>query len=206
MSGLHFRITEGTIHHFYLALVIVLAAFVGAMTVILLSSFGSNLSSYSPGTFLRQKETTLSIAADQSTVKSGETFTATVYLDTRLPTTGVNILLRYDPRMLRLEGSSPGLSSAPAYLNTAQSSFGIFPIVEAGTDAHGAIIAFSALARPVTEVRGNAVVAALRFRALQPGETSVVVVFDPDLPQDSDVAYHGKDILERTNNLVLVIQ
>lgn len=175
-----------------------------AMIIILVFSPLSETETFS--SFVSARKTTLMLLSRSGPVSVGDLLQVDVVVDTALPTTGVDVVLEYDPTIL---GPQPSATSnvTPAssiyYLGTTNSAFDIFPrtTLSHADDSSTATLTFSALANPLREVQGREVVASLAFRALKSGIATVRFS-----RAGSHVARLGADILRVTNDLQVHIQ
>lgn len=206
MQGPHFVITKDKTKYFHLSIIFIIAVFAAAMTSISLITFGDSLDLLSVE-FIPSKKTSLALNTSKTELRPGIIFPVDVFLKTGLHVSGVDIVVEYDPSYLKLVELNPRSSEKAAkYLNTPTSVFSIFPYIDFKQNGASSKIFFTALSKPLKEFKGKGLVASLNFQALRSGNTTVKLVFKPNDPTDTNVAYKGKDVLTSVNDLNLEIK
>lgn len=208
------NITQGPTNWFFVILVFLAGA--GAASFVYISLLFFNISiketGFNQSFFLKHKAVSLSLTTNQTEYNLNDLIEVNVSLDSGgKKTAGVDVSLNYDPKTLELQTTSQTDASKKAgrldplqFLNTEFSSFDIFPYIKLDKGA-GALF-FSALAKPLREVQGKGVIAAITFKALKSGKAKINLVFEKDATTDSNVAYLGKDILNQVYGLELTIK
>jgi hypothetical protein len=142
----------------------------------------------------------LSLAALQKEYKVGDEIKVSVFIDSggRI-VDGLDVILRYNPAYLEVEGGEK-------FLDSSDSVFSVFP--SSKIDPQKGKIVFSALATPPKgKFEGKGRVASISFKAKKKGETEISFVFAPSSTIDTNVSSfsESKDILEKVENLKLKI-
>src|SRR3989344_4867384 len=105
--------------------------------------------------------------------------------------------------LLAIQRTGKG-DGADAYLKTDDSIFDIFPYVKVNEESGD--VFFTALAKPLKEMREKGPVAALLFTARAPGTAKMTFVFEEGSIIDSNVAYFGKDLLKKAHGTHVIIK
>jgi len=156
------------------------------------------------GLSLQGKPVTLSLVADKEEYAAGDPVIVRIMLDSgRKEAAGVDVVLRYDPLLLAIQRTGKG-DGADAYLKTDDSIFDIFPYVKVNEESGD--VFFTALAKPLKEMREKGPVAALLFTARAPGTAKMTFVFEEGSIIDSNVAYFGKDLLKKAHGTHVIIK
>ncbi|MBI2450947.1 MAG: hypothetical protein HYV52_01245 [Parcubacteria group bacterium] len=205
------NITKGKTRWFFI--VVVFLTGVGFTSLIYISLLSTSLYIEGLNEYIYKKQPLVALSLITPKVenyKIGDLVEVGILLENgQKKTTGVDIVLTYDPQIVELQGKNSqikqnGKTEPKNFLDVEFSSFDFFPYFNLNTK-NGKIY-FSALARPLREVVGKGVIATLTFKVIKTGETSINLVFEKGLSSDSNVAYAGRDILKQVRNLNLVIK
>lgn len=145
---------------------------------------------------------TLSVSPSSQSVKAGDIFSVSVYLDTQGSSIdGVDLrYLNYNPKLLQVQDSgttqagiqiSPGNLMPSTLLNKVDQTAGR--------------IAFSQVAAGGTKYKGSGKLAVISFKALSAGNASLTFDYTPKSTTDSNVAMAGSDALNAVVNGVYTI-
>src|SRR3989344_2727162 len=145
----------------------------------------------------------LRLSVDSPVYATGDEVLATVLLTTNRRTLGVDVVIQFDPDYLELvQGTGTTLdlvkNNAPAAAYFAQVKppiYDNFPYAKLERRGEMMTFSFSAITKPLETFKGSGAVATLRFQALKPGVTAITIISDERKPQDSNVAFEGRDIL-----------
>lgn len=217
------KITKGETNWFYVILVFL--AGVGSVSLIyillLFAMIDVEEISQSPLIFSKQAPVILSLQTEKSEYNLNELFEVNILVDSgKRKTAGVDIVLTYNPQILELQSknqtaNSPaikektGAKKQPTqnpqdFLDTEFSSFDIFPYIK--IDAVNGKIYFSALSKPLKEVSGKGIVGSLTFKTKATDSTQINFDFQKGLTIDSNVAFLGKDILDKVYGIDVKIK
>lgn len=146
---------------------------------------------------------TLSVSPSSQTVKTGDTFTVTVQLDTQGSSIdGVDIrYLSYNPALMQVQdavAATPGIQIAPGTLMPST-------LLNSVDNASGRI-AFSQVAMGGTKYSGSGRLATITFKALAAGTANLTFGYTSQSTTDSNIAAAGADILNAVINGSYVIQ
>lgn len=156
----------------------------------------------SPGDLLVQTETAIrtqtgakiSLQADKTDVKVGEFVNISVVLSSPTPTYGVDLILKYDPNLLKVVPAKNGaLAMGSIYsdvpINSADDKTGVVTVSGITSSAGG--------------VTPNGLFGKIILKAVSVGKARVSVDFTPKSTIDSNVtaASTSKDILEIVENV-----
>lgn len=126
-------------------------------------------------------------------------------------TPGVDVLVKYDPKVLELQKISGGklqtsgkVSDPKQILKTADSSFETFPYLKA--DILEGSIFFSALDKPQEYVVGDASVSSIVFKAIKKGNAKISLVSAKNTSLDTEVFYMGNAILDKVIDAEIIIK
>ena len=141
--------------------------------------------------FAPRKPVSLALLTQKKEFRIGEAIKVWVVLESSTKrTTGVDVILRYEPTSLELSSLE-----GKGKLDTSSSRFSSFPYFK--HDAPKGMLIFSALAEPRQELSGQLEVGILTFKALKKGAGAIRFDFERGSHTDSNVAYLGKDILAK---------
>lgn len=135
---------------------------------------------------------TLSVSPASQSVKTGDTFTVTVRLDTQgASIDGVDLrYLNFNSTLLQVRDAN---ASQPGTQITADNLMPITAVNSA--DNTGGKILFSQLAAGGTKYKGSGILATISFKAIAPGTAALTFNHTPKSTTDSNVAASGGDDL-----------
>ncbi len=152
----------------------------------------------------------LRLVADKPAYAVGDEVFVTALLSTNRRTSGVDIVIQFDPDYLELiHGTATALGlSSPAAVYFAEARPPIyenFPYAKLERQGEMMTFSFSAITKPLETFKGGGPVATLRFKALKPGVTVIDIISDEKRPQDSNVAFEGRDILTEVEGVSITV-
>lgn len=127
----------------------------------------------------------------------GDTFKADIELSANSPSTGADVIIKYDPEVLQVVPSGTAAATAGK----------IFQSYPANTFDPKGIITLSGTSVD-KGFSGQGVFASINFKAKDKGLTKIEFDFTPGLTTDSNVieVSSGSDILKKVSNLELTIR
>jgi hypothetical protein len=154
-------------------------------------------------TLAKPQQAQLTLSPQTRTVKSGDTFSVDIILDTaNRPIDGVDIYsLHYDPTLLQVlddVSNKTGVQILPGKIMEVNAA----NIVSSTTGT----IKFSQIATGGTNFVGSGVLATMHFKALATGTAYLNFDFVKSSTVDTNAAYKGKDQLGRVVDGIYVIQ
>lgn len=217
------KITKGDANWFYVALVFL--AGVGSISLIYILLLFATLDieeiSQSPLAFSKSAPVVLSLQTEKSEYNLNDLIEVNILIDSgKRKTAGVDIVLTYNPQILELQSKNPivnkqaikektSIKKQPTqnphdFINTELSSFDIFPYIK--TDAVNGKVYLSALVKPLKDVSGKGIIGSLTFKTITNGNTQINFEFQKGSTNDSNVAFLGKDILDKIYGVDITIK
>jgi hypothetical protein len=149
---------------------------------------------------------TIALTSSKERYQVGDTIEIAVELNTEdKQTAGIDVMLSYDPAILKLKAVDETASTEPMrYLIIGESEFANFNYFRA-EEGIGNIV-FSALMRAQETFSGQTTVATLTFEAIKAGTEEIIFLFDLGSTKDTNVSYNGQDVLEKAESITLTIQ
>lgn len=154
----------------------------------------------------------MKLSADKSEYNLNELVNVDISLalaDKQTP--GVDVLVKYDPKVLELQkisgsklSTSGKVSDPKQILKTVNSSFETFPYLKA--DIVEGSIFFSALDKAKEYVTGDVNVASIVFKAIKKGDAKISLASDKSKSLDTEVFYMGNAILDKVTDAEMVIK
>lgn len=141
-------------------------------------------------------QTSFNLLGPQSTVRVGQNFEVKAMLITGRPSSGADLVLKYDPNAL--EASSSAVSSGKIFAD--------YPL--SLVDQKNGVIRVSGVSQKGDYFNGTGLFAIIRFTAKRSGETKLSLEFKKGETKDSNVldSQTVTDTLENVQDLNLVIQ
>lgn len=217
------KITKGETNWFYLVLVFLSG--IGSVSFIyillLFSTMDVEEIFQSPLIFSKTAPVTLSLQTPKTEYNLNELIEVNILVDSgKRKTAGVDVVLTYNPQILELQSKNPvadkpskkektNIKKQPTqnpqdFLNMEFSSFDIFPYIK--TDTVNGKIYLSALVKPLKDVSGKGIIGSLMFKAKTNGRTQINFDFQKGSTNDSNVAFLGKDILNKVYGVDITIK
>jgi len=185
-------------------LIVVLAACVGALVYVQTEKYLVDLDYLSFYTSeVRRSGASLVLATPEKTVRTGQTFSVDILLDTnREKIDGVDLYsLKYDPQLLDVQDSDLTQSG------TQISSAGLMPIVVVNrVNEREGTIQFAQVTEGGTTYNGKGKIATVTFKALKSGSAVLSFDFVPGKTTDTNIASDGVDRLKNAASLNIAIR
>lgn len=146
-----------------------------------------------------QTSAVISLSADKTSLRIGETAAVTINVSTTVSTDGVDLIVKYDPKILAVVPSS---SQSAVNVGTIYSNYPINSIDETAGQ-----IVVSGIAPLQKAVVPNGILGTMVFQAKSVGQTSIAVDFTQGSTTDSNIieTKTAKDVLSKVENVKLTI-
>lgn len=143
--------------------------------------------------------TSLGLVSDKTALKVGDKFIVSIIVDSSKATDGVDVILRYDPKTLRV------ISNSLKVPITTGTIYNNYPLNRVDEKSGNVYLSGIASATPVVP---KGVLGTIQFQTKTAGSTSVSFGFTKGATNDSNVTETktAKDVLELVNNLSLNVQ
>ena len=152
----------------------------------------------------------LRLVADKPAYTTGDEALVTVFLSTNRRTSGVDVVIRFDPDYLELvqgTGTARGFSTPAGvyFADVRPPVYENFPYAKLEQSGEMMTFSFSAITKPLETFKGGGPVATLRFKVLKSGVTAIDIISNKRQTQNSNVAFEGKDILTAVEGVSITI-
>lgn len=201
---------EGKYDFFHITLFIAIAV-LGSLGLYLFITIAEDDIAGMPAAPANDTVASLRLSADSPAYNTGDEVLITVLLATNRRTSGVDVVIQFDPDYLELvRGTGTTLDlGGPAALYFTQTKFPVyenFPYAKLERDGDKMTFSFSAITKPLETFKGGGAIATLAFQALKPGVTAVNIISDERKQRDSNVAFEGKDVLTDVEGVSITIR
>ncbi|MBI2011135.1 hypothetical protein HYS91_00025 [Candidatus Daviesbacteria bacterium] len=141
---------------------------------------------------------TISLSSDKTNYKVGENVTVNIEVESLEFTDGTDLILKYDPTKLRLEGNA----------NTVFTKGNLYPeYLALKIDNSNGVFSVSGTSTPESKSEPGSDFGTLKFKAITSGATTINIDFTPGVSTDSNVidAKTSGDILDNALDLEVII-
>lgn len=138
----------------------------------------------------------IALRTSQQTITVGDTVAVLVEVTSPFPSIGVDIMAKFDPKVLQASDSAIQKGVI----------FPQFPVAKIDSDG---LVRISAITTPeVKSFSGKGILATINFKALKKGKTTISLDFTKGSTADSNIVSEGpaRDFLEEVSNLEVTIK